>query len=217
MLGSSQRRVGCVLGDHGADRDPSVRPAQQPGSPSAGDPFLRQADELSAVEQLEGRVHQPREGRRRKPKQKLSLRGHYIIDTIRMSRVLYISISQVRQVEQLLTMITPLLVDNAAAATDSAAAAVSASVAQAKFKEEQYLVARVPHLVRCEDTDVALQVFIQLRTAFARGGASRMQYSFPPLVFAALQLARRVFKREKQAKPYHLFGLNHFIFRKSIM
>ena len=69
---------------------------------------------------------------------------------------------------------------------------------QIRFREEQNLVARLPHLIRSDDSDATLQIFFAVRTAFTGGGAQRMQYTFPPLVFAALKLARIVFKREKQ-------------------
>jgi hypothetical protein len=80
----------------------------------------------------------------------------------------------------------------------SIASEVSAAVAQAKFREEQYLVARVPHLVFSNDTDVTLQILSLLRGAFASGGASRLQYTFPSLVFATLKLSRQVHQREAE-------------------
>lgn len=36
------------------------------------------------------------------------------------------------------------------------------------------------------------------RTQFNAGGASRTQFTYPPLVFAALSLARRVYEREQK-------------------
>ena len=109
-------------------------------------------------------------------------------------------LSEVAQVEQLFKMITPLLRDrdlNAPAATDEDGREVQPSN---KFREEQYLVARIPHLMKNDDTDTLLQIFVVARTHFTNGGSSRMGYTFPPLVFAALALARRVYQREKNAE-----------------
>ena len=98
--------------------------------------------------------------------------------------------------EQLIAVMKPLLQDRDG--KSGAAVEVSTAVAQAKFKEEQYLVARVPHLVFSNDTDVAVQILSLLRGAFASGGASRLQYTFPSLVFATLKLSRQVHQRETQ-------------------
>jgi vacuolar protein sorting-associated protein 35 len=106
-------------------------------------------------------------------------------------------LAEVSQVEQLLGMLTPLIKDRDRDREGPAAAGLDAA-ALSRFKEEQHLMARLPHLVHCEDSDATLQIFFALRAAFAGGGASRMQFTFPPLVFAALALARRVFRREKQ-------------------
>jgi len=86
---------------------------------------------------------------------------------------------------------------NAAASTDEDGRAIQPSN---KFKEEQFLVARIPHLMKNDDTDVLLQIFVVARTHFTNGGSSRMGFTFPPLVFAALALARRVYQREKNAE-----------------
>eukprot|EP01036_Dinobryon_divergens_P030798 gene30798-40097_t len=97
-------------------------------------------------------------------------------------------LSKIQHVEQLIAVMKPLLQDRD---DKSIASEVSAAVAHAKFREEQYLVARVPHLVFSNDTDVTLQILSLLRGAFASGGASRLQYTFPSLVFATLKLARQ--------------------------
>lgn len=113
-------------------------------------------------------------------------------------------LSEVTQVEQLFAMITPLVRDQNAASSsssnndeDNAKVASSASDSPA-FKEEQHLVARIPHLLRADDTDTVLEMLIVTRTQFTSGGSQRIGYTYPPLMFAALSLAKRVFQREQQ-------------------
>jgi len=108
-------------------------------------------------------------------------------------------LNELDQVEQLFKTITPLLRDRdpaAAAATldeeDGSPAPVSA-----QMRADQTLVARIPHLIDAEDTDIQLQIFVLARTHFTTGGSQRMQFTFPSLVFAALKLARRVYARER--------------------
>lgn len=113
------------------------------------------------------------------------------------------------QVEQLFKMITPLLRDRdmssavAAVAEEQQAAAAAggdASALSPQFREEQCLLARVPHLMKSDDTDTLLRIFAVAKREFTSGGARRMGFTFPPLVFAALQLARRVYAREQAAE-----------------
>lgn len=95
------------------------------------------------------------------------------------------------QVEQLFNAITPLLRDKDGANTDNNNKEMST-----EFKEEQLLVARVVHLMKNDDTDALLVMYVSCRTYFTNGGSQRMQYTLVPLVFAALLLTRRVFARE---------------------
>lgn len=120
---------------------------------------------------------------------------------------------EVSQVEQLFQTITPLLRDRDANATDamnhdtadrdgnnnsgSSNSNSTDGAAAAQFRADQCLLARIPHLMKSDCTDTLLQIFTVARTHFTSGGSRRMQFTFPPLVFAALQLARRVFAREK--------------------
>jgi len=92
------------------------------------------------------------------------------------------------QVEQLFNAVTPLLRDKEGGSDDTSSSA--------EFKEEQRMVARVVHLLKNDDTDALLVMYVSCRTYFTTGGAQRMQYTLVPLVFAALALARRVFARE---------------------
>lgn len=112
-------------------------------------------------------------------------------------------LSTVSQAEQLFQMILPLIRDKDGAAVaasndEDGAKANSMGEVSVQFKEEQHLVARIPHLLRAEDTDVVLAMLVVTRTQFTSGGGSRMQFTYPSLIFAALGLARRVFQRERQ-------------------
>jgi len=51
-----------------------------------------------------------------------------------------------------------------------------------------------------EDTDTLLQMLVVARTHFTSGGSKRMAFTFPSLVFCALQLARQVIAREQAAE-----------------
>jgi vacuolar protein sorting-associated protein 35 len=115
-------------------------------------------------------------------------------------------LNSMEQVQQLFKMITPLIRDKEGSASVSTLTAtnndeeqrdVSTQELPLKFKEEQYLVARIPHLMKHLDTDVLLQLLVTARTNFTNGGSVRMHFTFPSLVFAALSLARRVHQREK--------------------
>lgn len=107
-------------------------------------------------------------------------------------------LAELAQVDQLFKMITPLLreKDAGTAAAVAADEERGATAVPQAFKDEQYLVARIPHLMRSDDTDALLQILNLARTQFTQGGARRMQFTYPPLVIAALQLARRVRDRE---------------------
>lgn len=96
------------------------------------------------------------------------------------------------QVEQLFNAITPLLRDK----EGDGECEDSHGLSQ-ELKEEQLLVSRVVHLIKNEDTDALLVMYVSCRTFFTNGGSQRMQYTLVPLVFAALSLARRVVAREQ--------------------
>lgn len=113
-------------------------------------------------------------------------------------------LTEVEHIEQLFSMITPLLRDKdahvvPARATDEddedgKAGAVPMTQA---FREGQLLVAKVVHLMKSDDTDTQLKMYHAAKTHFTNGGSSRIQFTLAPLVFGALALARRVYAREK--------------------
>lgn len=84
-----------------------------------------------------------------------------------------------------------------------------------EFDQEQNLVARLVHLISNEDTDVHYQLYLVARKYFGQGGAQRMEYTLPPLVFGALALSARIRAREEakdatlRAKTKKAFGLIH--------
>ena len=100
--------------------------------------------------------------------------------------------------EQLFGTITPLLRDRDGTVpqTDEDGREVPCSQ---QFKDEQYLVARIVHLMKAEDTDSLLRVYGIARKHIANGGTQRIRFTLPPLVFAALSLSRKVFLRETAA------------------
>lgn len=106
-------------------------------------------------------------------------------------------LSEVVQVEQLFKTITPLLRDRDTNASSVADEGVVAPPPTPAFCADQWLVARTPHLMKNDDTDTMLQILVVARTHFTAGGSRRMQFTFPSLVFAALQLARKVQARER--------------------
>jgi vacuolar protein sorting-associated protein 35 len=108
-------------------------------------------------------------------------------------------LSEVNQVEQLFKMIVPLLKDrDGSAPTENEEENERTVVIPQAYKEEQHFVARIPHLMNNEDTDVILKLLVLARTNFTVGGTRRMQFTFPSLIFAALNLARKVTQRERQ-------------------
>lgn len=111
------------------------------------------------------------------------------------------SLSEVNQVEQLFKMIQPLVKDNNSNSGNTASDEKEdnsnlLNTLSTQFKEEQYLVARIVHLMRNDDTDVLLQLYNLARAQFTLGGAKRMFFTYPSLIFSAILLTRKVFERE---------------------
>lgn len=126
------------------------------------------------------------------------------INLLRASIAANTPLTEVEHIEQLFSMITPLLRDKdshvvAARVTedeeeDGKAGAVPMTQA---FREGQMLVAKVVHLMKTDDTDTLLRMYHAAKAHFTNGGFSRIQFTLAPLVFGALNLARRVYAREK--------------------
>lgn len=105
-------------------------------------------------------------------------------------------LAEADQVEQLFTIIVPLLKDRDGSSADSESKMESRDD---QFQNEQHLVSRIVHLMQNDDTDVLVRILVTARNHFTQGGHSRIKHTFPPLVFAALRLARKVQAREKLA------------------
>jgi len=60
------------------------------------------------------------------------------------------------------------------------------------FEEEQYLVARMIHLLNHPDLDIQYQILMLERNYFGDGGVNRFQHTFPSLVFEAMNVAQKV-------------------------
>jgi vacuolar protein sorting-associated protein 35 len=70
-----------------------------------------------------------------------------------------------------------------------------------EMAEEQGWIARMVHLFRSDDLAVQLDLLTTAHRAFADGG-DRVRWTFPPLVAAAVQLARRYRWREHAVADY---------------
>lgn len=113
-------------------------------------------------------------------------------------------LTEVDHIEQLFNMITPLLRDKDVPVPtrheDDDDEKSGVTPITQSFKDEQLLVARVVHLMKSEDTDTQLKIYVAAKLHFTNGGSSRIQFTLAPLVFGALALARRVYAREKAAE-----------------
>lgn len=98
-------------------------------------------------------------------------------------------LSTVEKVDKFLNLVSPLIKD------ESDTVPVSDDT-RFEFEVEQNLVSRLVHLVRCDDSDEQYRLFLAARKHFGQGGPARIAYTLVPLVFGALDLARRAYDRE---------------------
>lgn len=107
-------------------------------------------------------------------------------------------ISTAEDLDNLLKSITPLLKDQEGMplAVDEDGRDLPPTQT---FTEEQYLVAKVIHLIKNSDTDIVVRMLMIARTHFSAGGSHRLHHTLTPLVFSALNIVRRVVAREKAA------------------
>eukprot|EP00658_Telonema_sp_P-2_P064725 TRINITY_DN5393_c0_g1_i5.p1 TRINITY_DN5393_c0_g1~~TRINITY_DN5393_c0_g1_i5.p1 ORF type:complete len:587 (+),score=189.37 TRINITY_DN5393_c0_g1_i5:97-1857(+) len=61
-----------------------------------------------------------------------------------------------------------------------------------EFEEQQHMVARMVHLVSCEDVDMQFQLLLLLRKHLGMAGPKRICFTMPSLVMAALRHAIKV-------------------------
>jgi vacuolar protein sorting-associated protein 35 len=107
-------------------------------------------------------------------------------------------LSDVDMVEQLFGSITPLLRDKEGTVPPTDEDGRELPPTQ-QFKDEQYLVARIVHLIKADDTDTMLRIYGIAKKHFTNGGTQRIKYTLPPLVFGGMALSRKIFAREKAA------------------
>ncbi|KAG2393890.1 hypothetical protein C9374_003654 [Naegleria lovaniensis] len=91
-------------------------------------------------------------------------------------------ISTPEQVAKFFELIRPLLKDE-----DN-----MSDIEEEEFEDDQNLVARLVHLLYNEDTDTLFRVYSTARKHFGQGGPKRILFTLTPLVFAYLQLAKRI-------------------------
>jgi len=96
-------------------------------------------------------------------------------------------LSSQEQVEAVLTMLAPLIIDQ----PDQVMVLQDAE----DFAEEQNLMARMIHLLVSDTSDLDQQyrMLTSARKQFSAGGSRRIPYTLPPLVYEAFRLARRYY------------------------
>lgn len=102
-------------------------------------------------------------------------------------------LSSVERVDKFLDLVRPLIKD------ESDTAPLSDDT-RFEFESEQNLVSRLVHLIRSEDTDEQYRLLLAARKHFGQGGPTRIAYTLVPLVFSALDLARRAHDRESKGE-----------------
>ena len=90
------------------------------------------------------------------------------------------SLDSVDTCEQLLHFISPLLAES----TDSE------SGEEYEFEDEQQNVSKLVHLVTANSPDTFLAILDRFYKAFTKGGASRIKYTYPSLLFAYLKFLK---------------------------
>lgn len=90
------------------------------------------------------------------------------------------------QFERLLELMQPLLEEQDEDAT-------LADDDLDEFVEQQKMVARMVHLVNCEEIDMQFQLLLLLRKHLGMAGQKRLCYTMPSLLMAALKLAVKVY------------------------
>ena len=105
----------------------------------------------------------------------------------------------VKQVEELFTIIAPVIRDEASSIVDEMGNMTMASpglVDQAErwreVQEENTLVSKLVHLLDSEDDEVVFEMLSVARTHLSTGGPHRVGSTLIPVVFLALKLATRI-------------------------
>jgi len=96
------------------------------------------------------------------------------------------AVPSAQMVDTILTIVAPLVQDQ----KDGPSAAAMKNEDHEEFVEEQSLMGRLVHTFQADNPDQQYLVLSSARKHFAVGGALRIPYTLPPLVFQAYQLAR---------------------------
>eukprot|EP00743_Colponemidia_sp_Colp-15_P001456 GILK01001595.1.p1 GENE.GILK01001595.1~~GILK01001595.1.p1 ORF type:complete len:829 (-),score=163.63 GILK01001595.1:162-2573(-) len=102
-------------------------------------------------------------------------------------------LQDVEKVDRLLEFVRPLIKDEDDMPEE-------AEVDMEEFETEQNQVVRLVGLMQNDDTDLLFRMYVVARKHFGQGGSRRIKFSLVPLVFAALQLVRRIRRLERRDK-----------------
>ena len=105
-----------------------------------------------------------------------------------------VQLNQTTLIEQSLTFLSPLIKDDLSMQTGVD------EIRKEEFQQEQYLVAKLVHLIHHEDPDCIFPLYCAARKHFGQGGIKRIQYTLVPLVFGALRLAQTLYRVESSGK-----------------
>jgi hypothetical protein len=102
------------------------------------------------------------------------------------------------QVDAVLNMLAPLICDQ----PDQVLTGQDAE----DFAEEQNLMARLIHLLAAEESDLDQQyrMLTSARKQFGAGGARRIPFTLPPLIYEAFKLARKYFDVRQEVCGFSL-------------
>lgn len=65
-----------------------------------------------------------------------------------------------------------------------------------EFEENQNQVAKIPHIVDCKDISSQFQSIMAIKASFVKGGATRMKYTIPSVVWALYRLSQKHFSED---------------------
>ena len=59
-----------------------------------------------------------------------------------------------------------------------------------EFEEEQQTVARILHLIESPEPETTLNILLEFKQYFVKGGENRMKFTIPSFIFAVIKLIR---------------------------
>jgi vacuolar protein sorting-associated protein 35 len=110
----------------------------------------------------------------------------------------------VKQVDELFTIIAPVIRDKQPTLTSQLGSVTVSPVPELiersrEMHDEDSLVSKLVHLLDSADDEVAFQMLSVARNHLSTGGPARLGSTLVPVVFSALKLAARVHAAEQQA------------------